>query len=186
MQDELQKLNINMAGVEDTGIQIKIRDQGRRTYSFFKNKKDGGETVAFQDFKKFKMGDTVEITYREVPYKDGSIRNIVAIRPATGAVQPAAPPPARSGRGGGGGDRPTREYWEAREATRQNSILLQVAFKSAIALEASRIRAGKEENKDRVYNDTLEFYDLMSNQLGDGESAPDLPEDMVPLEEPGF
>src|SRR5574340_970688 len=130
MAEEFQNLNIVISGVEDTGPQIKIRDQNKRTYSFFKTKKDGGETVAFQNYQKFRIGDTAEVSYKEVPYKDGIIRNIIAIRPPTGAPESA---PAFGRRIA---DRPGREYWEQREAKRQSSILMQVAFKAAIALEA--------------------------------------------------
>lgn len=165
MADQLQRVNITISGIEDTGTQIKIRDQNKRTYSFFKNKKDGGETVAFADYKNYKIGDTVEASIREVPYKDTVIRNIVAIRPASGPAEILEKQQRPFGNCPSFTDKPGREYWEARELTRQNSILLQVAFKAAIELESARIGRGQEENKDKVYRDTIEFYNLMADEI---------------------
>ncbi|MCL5666783.1 MAG: hypothetical protein M1383_03370 [Patescibacteria group bacterium] len=181
MPEEFQNLNILISGIEDTGPQIKIRDQNKRTYSFFKHKKDGGETVAFQTYKNFKIGDTAEISFKDVPYKEGTIRNIIAIRPATGEPQAALP------RAGGAGMRPGREYWEKREATRQSSILFQVAFKAAVALQAARIRTGLEENRDQLYDTALEFYDWMAAHIGEepehgGHGRRDQPEEDEILE----
>src|SRR4051812_2566459 len=87
MPDEMQNENIRIASSEDTGQQIKIRDQNRRTFSFFKTKKDGSETAAFRSFQQFKIGDAVEIGYKNVPYKDGTIKNILIMRAATGPVE---------------------------------------------------------------------------------------------------
>lgn len=173
MTDEFQSLNIAISGVEDTGSQVKIRDQNKRTYSFFKTKKDGGPTVAFQDFQQFKIGDTVLITYKEVPYRDSTIRNVINFREPTGPPEQAPITAvdqyrARSGRRAE--DKPGREYWEQREAKRQSSILMQVAFKSAVALEAARVRAGVQEDRQRVMDQTLEFYDWIAEQIGDGEN----------------
>lgn len=166
MADEFQNLNINIAGVEDTGPQIKLRDHNKKTYSFFKNKKGGDSTVAFQDFQNFKIGDTVMVTFKEVPYRDSVIRNVISIREATG--EPQIEPPKAS-QGGGKqmslGGQPGREYWEKREQKRQSSILMQVAFKSAVALEAARVRAGGEPNRDLMYETTLDFYDWLDSQI---------------------
>ncbi len=172
MADEFQSINIAISGVEDTGNQVKIRDQNKRTYSFFKNKKDGEPTVAFQDFQHFKIGDTALVTYKEVPYRDGTIRNVINFREPTGPPEQApitavAQYRARTNRRGE--EKPGREYWERREAKRQSSILMQVAFKSAVALEAARIRSGRDEDRQRVFDDTTEFYDWMEGQIGQAE-----------------
>ncbi len=171
--EEIHSENITISSVEDTGQQIKIRDQNRRIYSFFKSKKDGGDTEAYKSYQQYKIGDNVMVTFKEVPYKDGVIKNIMLFKPATGqpeekaSVTPAAQWRARTSAGGG---RPGLEYWEKREAKRQSSILMQVAFKSAAALEASRVRAGQNEDRERLYHDTLEFYDWMESQIGEENS----------------
>jgi hypothetical protein len=68
--------------------------------------------------------------------------------------------------------RPGREYWEKREARRESSILLQVAFKAAIALQASKINAGQAEDRQWLYNTALEFYDWMEGQITKEPSSP--------------
>jgi hypothetical protein len=171
MPEEIQTQNITISGVEDTGNQIKIRDQNRKTYSFFKTKKDGGETEAYKNYQRFKVGDKVLLTFKEVPYKDGSIKNVMTFKEATGEPEPA--PPRTNNytftQRASLGDKPGREYWEQREQKRQSSILMQVAFKSAVAMEAARIQSGAEEDRERLYNTTLEYYDWMAEQIGEVE-----------------
>lgn len=164
MADELQNANIQITSAEDTGQQIKIRDQNKRTYSFFKTKKDGGETAAFKNYQHFKIGDTVEISYKEVPYKEGTIKNVLVMKPATGPAEKSASMQGEKlfkMRG------PGREYWEEREQKRQSSILMQVAFKAAIAIHAAKIETGEAENREKMYADALEFYDWMADQIGE-------------------
>lgn len=165
MAEEIQNANIKIASAEDTGQQIKIRDQKRRTYSFFKTKKNGSQTQAFSNYQNFKIGDTVEIAYKNVPYKDGTIKNIMNMRPASGPVDENAEDvrlfQTRTQRG------PGREYWEQREAKRQSSILMQVAFKAAIELQAAKVASGEAENREKLYADTLEFYDWVADQIGE-------------------
>jgi hypothetical protein len=172
---EIHSANIKIFGADDTGQQIKIRDQNKQTYSFFKNKKDGGETEAFKSYQQYKIGDVVMITYKDVPYKNSTIKNVMTLRQATG--EPDAAPAtaaaqwqARSGQRQGQ-NRPEREYWERREAKRQSSILLQVAFKAATALQAAKIRSGEAENRDWLYDTTLEFYDWMESHMEDSSPA---------------
>ncbi|MDC6706039.1 hypothetical protein OEZ83_27110, partial [Leclercia adecarboxylata] len=58
-------------------------DKNKRSLgSFFKNKKDGGTTQAYQQFQDMdlKSGSIVEIGFKEVPYKDGTIKNILGFR----------------------------------------------------------------------------------------------------------
>lgn len=57
--------------------QIKIKDENGNLYSFFKNKKDGTKSKAMLTAGGLKKGMTVEILFREVPYRDGSINSIV-------------------------------------------------------------------------------------------------------------
>lgn len=164
MADDLQNTNIKIASAEDTGQQIKIRDHKRRTYSFFKTKKDGTETAAFRSYHQFKIGDAVEISYKNVPFRDGTIKNILNIRPATAPVEETAED-VRLFQSRG----PGRDYWEKRDAKRQSSILMQVAFKAAVSLQAAQVEKGDSENREKLYADTLEFYDWMADQIGDGE-----------------
>lgn len=173
MPEELQNTNIVISGVEDTGQQIKIRDQNRRTYSFFKTKKDGGETVAFQDFRNFKIGDKALVVFKEVPYKEGTIRSAIDFRPATGEPTLAEISCSASRRRSSatGEERPTREYWEKREAKRQSSILMQVAFKAAVSLEAARLEKGEDEDLDHIYRDTMDFYDWMAGEIGEAQTT---------------
>lgn len=78
--------NIVIGGVEDTGQQIKIKDQNKKTYSFFKTKKDGGTTKAYEQFQQYKIGEEVGISYKEVAFtgRDGTpgkIKNIINFNP---------------------------------------------------------------------------------------------------------
>jgi hypothetical protein len=59
MDDNIQSTNLVIQSVEDKGTQIKFKGSDNKTYSFFKNKRDGGMTVAYQSFQKFKVGETV-------------------------------------------------------------------------------------------------------------------------------
>ena len=51
------------------------------------------------------------------------------------------------------GAKPDREYWEKREARRETTIFLQVAFKAAVELQAANVRAGNPFNRDNLYYD---------------------------------
>lgn len=93
----LQK-NITISSVEDKGIQLKIKDEQGKTYSFFKTKKDGSQTQAFEQFKYYKVGDRTGISYKEVPFtgKDGqnvTMKNIMGFMPILPETneQPARP-----------------------------------------------------------------------------------------------
>lgn len=160
--DEIKRINIIISSAEDIGPLVRIRDHNKRPYSFFKQKKDGGDTAAFLSFQNRRVGDTIEIAYKEVPYKDTTVRNIVNIADATGEPQTLPAPGSQKVKNM---EKPGREYWEKREANRQSSILLQVAFKSAVALEIARIRSGGQENQERVREQTLEFYDWLAGQI---------------------
>jgi len=162
MADEIKKSNIKIKSAEDTGPQIKLRDQNNRTYSFFKNKKDGDATVAFLNYQNFKVADEVEISFREVPYNGIVIRNITSMRPATAPVEaPVSNTAVTKQRA------PGQEYWERREEKRQSSILVQVAFKAALELQSAYINSGREEDREKLYNDAMEFYDWMDFQIGE-------------------
>ena len=74
--------NITIAGIEDTGTIVKIKDSEGKTWTFFKNKKSGGPTVAFDQFSQYKVGDTTGVAYNENPNpKGGVFRNIVSFQP---------------------------------------------------------------------------------------------------------
>lgn len=44
---------------------IKIKDEKGLTYSFFQKKQDGSDSKAYEGYKNFSLGDTVEIHYSE-------------------------------------------------------------------------------------------------------------------------
>lgn len=84
---EIHNTTITVSGVEDTGTKIKLKDENKKTYSFWKVKKDGSETVAFQNWKLFKVGDTVELGYKEESFtgKEGNevtTKNVMNIKAA--------------------------------------------------------------------------------------------------------
>ena len=175
-EQEIHNVNIKISGAEDTGSQVKIRDQNQRIYSFFKTKKDGGETEAYRSYRQFKVGDTALVTFKEVPYKNGTIKNVMMFKPATGEPDQAAVTPQAQWRARGQGQ-PGREYWEQREAKRQSSILMQVAFKAAVTIQAAKINAGEKEDRDWLYNTTLEYYDWLEERIEepDGGNTPPPP-----------
>ena len=53
--------------MEDSGTQIKITDESKTKYSFFKDKKTGGQTVAWEQFQLMKVGDLTGIGYNDNP-----------------------------------------------------------------------------------------------------------------------
>lgn len=94
--DNIQNLVTEVFAIEDSGQQIKLRDKNKRSLgSFFKTKKDGESTVAFKQFQdmEIKSGSVVEISFKEVSYKDGVIKNIIGFREAMGrpVERPVAP-----------------------------------------------------------------------------------------------
>ena len=96
MNDQIQNQIAEIYAVEDRGSQIKLGDKNKRSLgSFFKEKKAGGQTVAYSQFLDMgiKSGSVVEIGFKEVPYKDGTIKNIISFReanqrPLTNVIQP--------------------------------------------------------------------------------------------------
>ena len=87
MNDIIQNTITEVFTVEDSGTQIKLKDKNKRSLgSFFKAKKDGNPTMAYQQFQdmEIKSGLVVEIGFKEVPYKDGVIKNIISFREAAG------------------------------------------------------------------------------------------------------
>lgn len=94
--DTFLKANIIISGVEDNGTQLKVKDENKKTYSFFKTKKDGTPTQAFSQFEYLKVGDRTGISYKEVPFtaKDGTpakIKNITSFTPVFDQIgMPAA------------------------------------------------------------------------------------------------
>lgn len=78
--NELVNATFTISSVEDTGTQIKIKDENGHTWSFFKNKRDGGMTVAFEQFQHYKVGELVGVSYKMAGEK-GNIRSIMSFRP---------------------------------------------------------------------------------------------------------
>ncbi len=56
-----------ICAVEDTGTAIRIKDENKQTWSFFKTLKAGGPTKAMQQFVQYKVGDVVGVGYNENP-----------------------------------------------------------------------------------------------------------------------
>src|SRR5438445_749738 len=93
MDSQILNANIVISGVEETPTQIKIKDQYKKTYSFFKAKKDGQPTKAFEQFAQYKVGEETGIGYKEVPYKDGTIKNLMNFGPIRNGVESTKPAP---------------------------------------------------------------------------------------------
>lgn len=81
---ELLYIDTVIAKTEDKGDQIKIEDNNKDFFSFFKKKKDGTASAAYSTFQQFKVGDTVTIVYKNVPYKGNTLRSIVKFKPFQG------------------------------------------------------------------------------------------------------
>lgn len=87
MNDQIENIITEISAIEDTGIQLKLRDKNKKSLgSFFKKKKDGASTVAYDQYLDMgiESGSVVEISFKEVPYKDGTIKNIIGFREAAG------------------------------------------------------------------------------------------------------
>lgn len=73
--DELQKKVIVISEITDKEKQLKIKGDDNRTYSLWKNKQDGSETVAIKYFKENSLssGSKVGIAYKDNQWtsKDG-------------------------------------------------------------------------------------------------------------------
>lgn len=81
MQNQnLLTITTTLSSVEDTGSQIKVKDANGNTYSFFKQLTAGGNTAAFNTFQQVRQGETVTIVYKEVPYKNTKLKNVVKFR----------------------------------------------------------------------------------------------------------
>lgn len=99
----MQNTTIRICSIEDKGTQIKIIDEHKQSWSFFKVKKDGQPTKAFQQFPSYKIGDTTGIGYSEAPNTKygGVFRNIVNFTPTNYAQAqiptqaPIAPPSSK-------------------------------------------------------------------------------------------
>jgi hypothetical protein len=85
-----------ITSVEDKGTQIKIKDERGNSWSFFKIKKDGQPTKAWQQFQTMKVGETTGVGYNETPNTKygGVFRNIVNFTPPNYSNMGQTPPPA--------------------------------------------------------------------------------------------
>ena len=101
---------------------IKIKDEKGLTYSFFMKKQDGSESKAYEGYKKFQLGDTVEIHYSEQqrttsdgkPYTARSIAFFGEKVSGSAQAQNASP--------------------RGSQSVKSDSIIRQVAFKGAIEM----------------------------------------------------
>ena len=92
--DNIQSVNLVIQSVEDKGEQIKFKGSDNRTYSFFKNKRDGGMTVAYKTFQNFKVGQTVAVSYKDdesAKYPGTVFHTVISVKAADGVPQQSAP-----------------------------------------------------------------------------------------------
>lgn len=132
--DNIINANLTISGVEETVTQIKIKDENKKTYSFFKTKKDGGMTKAYEAFQQYKVGDTVGIGYKEVAFtgKDGTqgkIKSILSFGPVNSAAMLTknAPQPVSSSTGA-----TYRERMDKKEADDEQVFWEKKAYKQCL------------------------------------------------------
>ena len=96
--DQIENLVTEVFAIEDTGEQIRLKDKTKHSLgSFFKIKKDGTKTQAFQQFQNMgiKSGSIVEISFKETPDKTKPeiiYKNIIGFRESGGRpIQTATP-----------------------------------------------------------------------------------------------
>jgi hypothetical protein len=101
---------------------VKVKDEKGLTYSFFMKKQDGSESKAYEGYKKFQLGDTVEIHYSEQQRttQDGKPYTARGIAFFGEKVSPSAQPQNAAPRG--------------LQSVKDNSIIRQVAFKGAVEM----------------------------------------------------
>ena len=90
--DNMLSTNVRIESIEDKGTQIKFKAD--KTYSFFKNKKDGSATAAFAAWQNLnvQVGSVLALGYKEVPLSNGGhINSVLTIKPAQGLPEPKAP-----------------------------------------------------------------------------------------------
>ena len=91
--DTIQNIIAEVFAIEDTGSQIKLKDKTKHSVgSFFKDKKDGTPSQAWQQFQNMgiKSGSVVEIGFKENPDKNDPkivYKNIIGFREAAGRPQ---------------------------------------------------------------------------------------------------
>jgi len=91
-QNDLLTVDTVLARVEDKGTSVLLEDTKKDYYSFFKEKQDGSPTAAASSFHGFNPGDAITIVYKEVPYKNKTIRSCVKFKiPENGPVVHARP-----------------------------------------------------------------------------------------------
>lgn len=83
-QRPLYNADIIITKIEDDGSKIKIEDNKKDYYSFFKNKKEGNPSAAYSTFQQLnvRVGSSVQVAFSLVPYKDKQLRSIVKFKPA--------------------------------------------------------------------------------------------------------
>ena len=120
--DEILSSEIQINEVSEDTRKVTIK-YGRDKYSFWKQKKDGGNTKAYETWlnSNFKNGDWIEIQFKEEDAeweKDGKTiyfkrRTILQMRTASGTSdRPKSSPRSNSGPTAPAGDYVTREEYE--------------------------------------------------------------------------
>jgi hypothetical protein len=67
MDSNLESTIITVKSVEDMGSRLKLKGSDNKSYTLWKNKKDGNATVAYQNWQNFKVGDTVKVGFKSEP-----------------------------------------------------------------------------------------------------------------------
>jgi hypothetical protein len=97
--DELKNATLTFKGVKNFGEKVSvITDAG--FFGFFKNKKDGSPSKALETLKALepKLGDSLEIAYKETEYNGKVYQNAVAFYAPRGGTMPLPRPEAPEAR----------------------------------------------------------------------------------------
>lgn len=140
MNDTIQNTVAKIFAIEDTGSQIRLKDENKKSLgSFFKEKKAGGLTVAYQQFVDMglKSGSVVSIGFKEVPYKDGTVKNIIGFRetsdvPAKTPQQAAQPKYEPMGE--------TKPDWDEIAVGKVQSLFLQAFIQSGKTFSEAKLQ----------------------------------------------
>ena len=79
-QDKLEKKVVVIQEITDKEKQFRLRCDDNRSYSFWKNKQDGSETRAYQDFKsqELKAGSKIGICYKDNDWQNADGKTITS------------------------------------------------------------------------------------------------------------
>jgi hypothetical protein len=91
-KSDLLSIDTVLVNVEDRDAQVFVQDNLGNKYSFFKQKtNNGGPTAAAISFEGYQIGQPITVIYKEVPYKNQTIKSIVKFRPTDENSAPAKP-----------------------------------------------------------------------------------------------